>query len=110
MRGKDSYIGRLHSDIGMVTSDSGIFSEYREVTGTPPGKDMGLMGHRREANQPTRGWCAPHKRGGQFRLGKGAPPPLIVLLGLLPCEGRANSMWAGVLPSYGPYIPPGGYR
>src|SRR3989337_3030123 len=34
-RGKDSYIGRLHLDIGMVPSGSGIFSEYREVTGTP---------------------------------------------------------------------------
>ena len=32
-RGKDSYIGRLYSDIGMVPSDSGIFLEYRRVMG-----------------------------------------------------------------------------
>ena len=43
----------------MVPSGSGIFSEYREVTGTPPGEVMGLMGHKREAHQPARGWCAP---------------------------------------------------
>ena len=35
----------------------------------PPGKDMGLMGHRREANQPTRGWCAPPWAGGRLGLG-----------------------------------------
>ena len=34
-RHKYSYIGRLHLYIGMVPSDSGIFPEYREVTGTP---------------------------------------------------------------------------
>ena len=42
-RGKDSYIGRLHLDIRMVASDSGIFSEYREVTGTP-GEKYGPYG------------------------------------------------------------------
>ena len=58
----------------MVPSDSGIFSEYREVTGTPPGKDMGLMGHRREANQPTRGCCAPHRDEAKLDLGRGRHP------------------------------------
>ena len=42
-RGKDSYIGRLHLDIGMVPSDSGIFPEYREVT-RPPGRSIGPIG------------------------------------------------------------------
>ena len=35
-RGKDRYIGRLYSDIGMVPSDSGIFwstEELREFAG-----------------------------------------------------------------------------
>src|SRR5215216_4250210 len=44
-RGKDSYVGRLYSDIGMVPSDSGILSEYRGVTGIRWGKLMGLLGH-----------------------------------------------------------------
>ena len=35
-RGKDSYIGRLYSDIGMVPGDSGVFrsiGELREFAG-----------------------------------------------------------------------------
>ena len=39
-RGKDSYIGRLYSDIGKVPSDSGIFrstGELREFTGRSNG-------------------------------------------------------------------------
>src|SRR5215216_1995749 len=42
-RGKDSYIGRLYSDIGMVPSDSGSLSEFQGVTGIP-GKLWALMG------------------------------------------------------------------
>src|SRR3990170_35357 len=42
-RGKNSYIGRLHLDIEMVPSDSCIFPEYREVTGTP-GRSNGPIG------------------------------------------------------------------
>ena len=62
MRGKDSYIGRLHLDIGMVPSGSGIFPEYREVTGTPWEKYWALLGYtgieeagQREGGTYTRG-------------------------------------------------------
>ena len=34
-RGKDSYIGRLYMDTGMVPKKIGDFLEYREFTGTP---------------------------------------------------------------------------
>ena len=45
-RGKDSYIGRLYSDIGMVPSDSGIFrstEELREFTGRSNGPYWALV-------------------------------------------------------------------
>ena len=29
---------------------------------------MGLMGHKKEAHQPTRGWCAPPWAGGQIGI------------------------------------------
>ena len=74
-RGKDGYIGRWYSDTGSVPECIGDIPEYRRGYQNPPGKVMGHMGHRREANQPTRGWCAPHKGGGRNSLGKGAPPP-----------------------------------
>ena len=38
-------------------------------------------------------------------------PPSQVQSGLLPCGARTSPLWAGVLPSYGPYgpyLPPGG--
>ena len=42
-RGKDSYIGRLHSNTGMVPKCFRYFSEYLEVTG-PPGEVVGHNG------------------------------------------------------------------
>ena len=42
------------------------------------------MGHRSEANQPTRGWFAPQKGGGRNGLGMGASSPFLLLLPLLP--------------------------
>ena len=54
VRHKDRYIGRLYLDFGKVPSDSGIFrstGELREFAG----EYMGLMGHKKEAHQPTRG-------------------------------------------------------
>ena len=45
---------------------------------------MGHMDHRREANQPTRGWCTPHKGGGRIGFGKGVAPPFPFPLPLLP--------------------------
>ena len=33
----------------------GVPGGYRN----PPGEVMGLIGHKKEAHQPTRGWCAP---------------------------------------------------
>ena len=62
----------------------GYIPEYQRGYGNPPGKDMGHMGHRREANQLTRGWCAPHMGGGRIGLGKGASPPFLLLLPVLP--------------------------
>ena len=52
MRGKDSYIGMLHLDIGMVLSSSGIFPEYREVTGTPREKLWALWAIRGKHTSP----------------------------------------------------------
>ena len=52
----------------MVSDEFGHFSRVPGGYRNPPRKDMGLMGHRREANQPTRGWCDPHKGGGQPRV------------------------------------------
>ena len=49
-------------DIGSVLGEIGIFPEYWEVTGTPPGNLMGLSGPR---------W----KRGEEARAGPRAPPP-----------------------------------
>ena len=55
MRGKDSYIGRLYSDIGKVSTDSGIFrgtGELREY-----GEEvMGLMGQVVEERRQAKMW------------------------------------------------------
>ena len=51
-RGKDSYIERLHSDVGMVPSDSGIFPEYREVIGSPREKLWALWAIRGKHTSP----------------------------------------------------------
>ena len=48
----------------------GYIPEYRRGYRNPPGKDMGHIGHRREANQPTRGWCAPYRASHVGRKGK----------------------------------------
>ena len=61
------------------------FSKYRGVTGTPPGKLMGLMGRKGEEETGHRRWSAPPmesigpswalvERGGR-RPGGGARPP-----------------------------------
>ena len=62
----------------------GYIPEYRRGYRNPPGKDMGLMSHRREANQPTRGWCAPTREEAELDLGRGRHPPFLLLLPLLP--------------------------
>ena len=49
-------------DIESVPGEIGILPEYWEVTGTPPGRYMGLSGLR---------W----KRGEAARAGPRAPPP-----------------------------------
>ena len=53
MRRKDRYIGRLYLYIGKVPSGSGIFPEYREVTGIPRGKSWALwaMGEKKEGKR-----------------------------------------------------------
>ena len=57
---------------GEVSDLTAVPEGYRN----PPVEDMGHMGHGREANQPTRGWCAPHKGGGRIGLGKGGATPV----------------------------------
>ena len=63
------------------------FPKYQGGGGlpNPQGEDMGYMGHKRGAHQPTRGWCAPHpppflrgggRKGGPGRKGKEKPPLL----------------------------------
>ena len=58
VRHKDSYIGRLHSDTGMVRVVSG---EFRSTGGyrNPPGKLLGLMGLVVEERRPAREWRVP---------------------------------------------------
>ena len=67
----------------MVPSGSGIFSEYREVTGTP-GNLMGLSGPR---------W----KRGEEARARPHAPPP---------SPNRTRRGGGAPLPSSPPLLPP----
>ena len=57
----------------MVPKRFGDFLEYREVTGTPPGKLMGLMGHsgQREDGHKRRRMHPPCP----IRIGQGAQPP-----------------------------------
>ena len=48
---------------------------------------MGLMGHKKEAHQPTRGWCAPFGQEAELVKVWGVRPPfllsfLLLLLGL----------------------------
>ena len=74
-RGKDSYIGRLHSDIGMVPSDSGIFPEYREVTGTPRGKIWALWAIGGKLTSPQGAGAPPTREEAELDLARGAPPP-----------------------------------
>ena len=90
-----------------------VFGGYRVHIGSPegvpgnPDNDMGLMGQERDRPAPG-GLVRPHIGliGGKGRRGRekerGAPPPLLVLFGLLPCGGRATPLWASVPPSYGP--------
>ena len=77
-RGKDSYNGRLYSDIGKVSSDSSIFrsaGELREFTGRSNGPYWAIVegekGHKGRQR-------APHGGGGRIVLGKGRG----ILLGL----------------------------
>ena len=54
----------------------GYIPEYRRGYRNPPGKDMVLMGHKREANQPTRGWCAPPQGRRPNWIREGGATPL----------------------------------
>ena len=61
-------------DTGRVPECIRYIPEYWRGYRNPPGKDMSLMGHRREANQPTRGWCAPTREEAELDLGRGRHP------------------------------------
>ena len=78
----------------MVLSGSGIFSEYREVTGTPPGSIWALLGLSGiEEREGKRGRRAPHQA--QSELGGGSASlsflPLSSFLPLLLLLGRGES-------------------
>src|SRR5215216_102575 len=81
-RRKDSYIGRLYSDIVKVPSDSGIFrstGELQEFTGGSIGPH-GPSGGREEAGQgEARAPPSPNRIG----LGGGSPPFLLFFLSFL---------------------------
>ena len=77
---------------------------------------MGLMGHKKEAHQPTRGWCAPLWAGGRIGIGLGgaAPlsfsptPPSLPLLLQLGKGGILLPVGVGLLQAHplGPAAPP----
>ena len=67
---------------------------------------MGLMGHKREAHQPTGGWCTPPLpcEGGRLGLGEGGWPPFpspSPLLPFPPVEGKGGIL-LGLLVQFGP--------
>ena len=51
----------------------GVPGGYRN----PPGEVMGLMGHKKEAHQPTKGWCPPLGSRPNWNRFGGAPPPVV---------------------------------
>ena len=65
---------------------SGVPGGYQN----PPGEVMGLMGHKKEAHQPTRGWCAPLGRRPNWRRFGGCGLPFPSLLLLLPFLSYSN--------------------
>src|SRR5215216_2237334 len=81
-RRKDSYIGRLYSDIGKVPSDSGIFRSTRGVTGIR-GNIWALVGFRGKREEDTRAGCAPHGPSPNWTRGRGGAPSFLLLF-LLP--------------------------
>ena len=70
---KDRYIGSLYLDIGMVLSGSGIFSEYREVTGTPREKLWALWAIRRKHTNPQGAGAPPLGRRPNWNRFGGGP-------------------------------------
>src|SRR5215216_4229318 len=74
-RGKDSYIGRLYSDIGKVPSDSGIFrstGELREFSGGSNEPYWAI----RECRRQAKGEVAPPHPWVLIGLGEGGGAPL----------------------------------
>ena len=64
----------------MVAKKIGDFLEYREVTGTPPGKLMGLLGHSGEREGFHRRWRAPTPTQTELDKGWGRDPPFLLPL------------------------------
>ena len=88
---KDRYIGRLYSDIGKVSSDSGIFrstGELREFV-------MGLNGPYGKGEKGPKGWPhpSPWTSPNWTMEGGGAPPSFLLLLPslLLLQQGKEES-------------------
>ena len=73
-KGKDSNIGRLHSDIRMVPFDSGIFPEYQEVNGTPRGKIWALWAIGGRLTSPQGAGAPPTREEAELDLGRGRHP------------------------------------
>ena len=65
---------------------SGVPGGYRN----PRGEVMGLMGHKKEAHQPTRGWCAPFGQEAELEKVWGCGLPFPSLLLLLPFLSYSN--------------------
>ena len=68
----------------MVSSDSGIFLEYREVTGTPRGKIWALWAIGGRLTSPQGAGAPPTREEAELALGRGRHPPFLLLLLLLP--------------------------
>ena len=68
----------------MVPSDSGIFPEYREVTGTPWGKIWALWAIGGRLTSPQGAGAPPTREEAELDLGRGHHPPFLLLLPLLP--------------------------
>ena len=101
-RGKDSYIGRLHSDIGMVPSDSGIFFGVQGGYRNPQGNMWAIWAHVGGSEKEQGKGRAPPS---PIRIGEGGRPPRSFLpfpspplVG--PYGGCTSPLWLVCFPSW----------
>ena len=98
-RGKYSYIERLHSDIGIVPSDSGIFSGVPEVTGILGGKIWALWAIGGRLTSPQGAGAPPIREEAELDLGRGRHPLSISYSLSFPFSpsGRRKKGWGRIL-------------